>query len=83
MDNVSPNIVLWSTELYKDYIAQWFFMEYNYILLGLIFLLTLEIIFISYNQMDVVLTYGHRPTLPQCGKVGVVFYELHSRDVKR
>jgi len=28
-------------------------------------------------------TYGNRPTLPRCSNVGVVFYGLRSRDVKR
>jgi len=29
------------------------------------------------------LTTGNRPTLPQCGNEGVIFYGLHSRDVQR
>jgi len=32
-------------------------------------------------QPDDVLTPGSRPTLPQCGKEGVVLYGLRSRDV--
>jgi len=32
---------------------------------------------------NVILTTRNRSTLPQCGKVDVVHYGLHSREVKR
>jgi len=32
---------------------------------------------------DFILTSGNRPTLPQCGKDGVVLNGLRSRDIKR
>jgi len=41
-----------------------------------------SLIFMIHYNINNQMTTGNHPTLPQCGRDGVVLYGLHSRDVK-